>query len=335
MGVMKTLVTLNANLVSWNVSPDTQNVLLTTAIGEEYYENFIAFSFDSWADYAVRHDLGIVIMVSEPEDSLRFGSPNGSWLKMIAPDSVIKVLPQVERIALVDTDVIISPLAESVFAASPVGLISVVSQIKNLPFDLLEARKKLAFLRNRHYSHHYPLDSSLFAAPQSEYLSEDLPAHDDMFCAGLLVLDSAHAGLFHDWFIEAMGRDWENALAWEQVFLNHKVIDTGCFWLPYGFQAIWNLEMASYHPSLYLEGSLANSAATQRAIADTLSNRHFLHFAGSWPESAAWKNSHAKILQRMGGLESRDFLLYRDQIPTGKIGEKVLFLNQETLEQDV
>jgi hypothetical protein len=301
----------------WNLKEETRSALVTTAIGSNYLQDFISYSLPYWLLYAQKHQLAIIALTDIEAFNQKDSSMNGAWLKLLAPSVVARFFPRMERIALVDTDVIINPIAPDVFHACPNQEIGVVSLTKSLPFDLLFARKRLAYLRKRFYSPSYPLDSSLFATAKQEYSMEGLPTHDNVFCSGLLVMPQNKADLFSKWFSEAQSRDVEGAIAWEQTFLNHKVLDHGCHWLPYKFQSIWNLEMAVSHPSLYQSGNLSGNYLAQQAVSDTLSNSFFLHFAGSWSESDAWKNPPSAVLNGMGGLESEDFAQYLAKTPTG------------------
>ena len=316
--------TLAEGFATWNLNPTTRHALVTTAIGGDYFANFREFSLNYWLLYAKRHNLGIIAINSRALFKSPGNNLNGAWMKLLAPAVVLESFPTIQRIALVDTDVIINPAAPNVFDDSPPDSISVVSQVRNIPFDLLETKKRIAYLRRRFYSAEYPLDSSLFASPQQEFASENLPIHDDLFCSGMLVLPIGKAHIFADWFREALARDTSGAAAWEQNFLNHKVLDHGCYWLPYEFQALWNLEMARHHASLYLEKNLASNPIAVGAVASTLVNCHFLHFAGSWYESDAWKNPSELVLTKLGGLESEEFEEYQKLPPTGAhLGKKL------------
>jgi hypothetical protein len=304
-------------MLVWNLDEKTRYALVTTAIGGSYLEDFVSYSLPYWLPYAQKHHLAIIALTDRQVFDQRDASMNGAWLKLLTPAVVLRSFPRIERIALVDTDVIINPSAPNVFCACPQDEIGVVSLEKNLPFDLLFARKRLAYLRNRFYSASYPLDSSLFATAEQEYSMEGLPTRDNLFCSGLVVIPQSKANLLSEWFSEAQSRDVEGAIAWEQTFLNHKVIEHGCHWLPYKFQSIWNLEMAISHPSLYQSGDLSGNNLAQRAVSDVLTNSFFLHFAGSWNESDAWKNRPSAVLSNMSGLESEDFAQYLAKIPAG------------------
>lgn len=309
---------------AWNLGPGTRHALVTTAIGERYLSNFTQYSLPYWKIYAETFDLAIIVISDETAFDGRDGGLNGAWLKLLAPLLVAKVTPQIQRVALIDSDVIVNPAAPNIFAACEDNRIGVVSQFNNLPFDLLTARKRLAFLRKSFYNSNYPLDSSLFATAQQEYQMENLPERDDLFCSGVIVLPQDKALLFDEWFREALDRDAESAIAWEQTFVNHKILDHDPQWLPYKFQGIWNLEMAIHHPSLFGEKDLADNPSAQAAVADTLSNCFFLHFAGSWNESDAWRNEPSATIAKLMGLASPQFIRYLGEAPSGAPAGRIL-----------
>ena len=311
------LTPFSRGISTWNLRANTRHALVTTAIGGAYFESFSSFSLPYWKLYAEKHGLAIAVIHDTVAFNNKDSGLNGAWLKLLAPAVVAEAFPLIQRIALIDTDVIINPGAPDIFAECPSETFGVVSLVRNLPFDLLTAKKRLAFLRNRFYSAEYPLDSSLFASPRQEYEMERLPIHDDLFCSGLIVLPQSKASLLSGWFEEAKHRDVQSAVAWEQNFLNHKVISHGCHWLPYNYQAIWNLEMATNHPSAYLIRDLAENSAAQSAVADSLNNNFFLHFAGSWNESRAWMNPPEQILRRLVNLGGDEFAKYLRKTPAG------------------
>lgn len=309
--------------VVWNFATSTRHALVATATGGTYFEDFVLFSLPFWRIYAEKHDLAIVVVRdSSFAENLPVG-PGGAWLKMLIPTYVRNLLPSIERLALVDTDVIMNPSAPNVFEFTPPGQIGVVSQTQGLPFDLLLAKKRMAYLRKSYYAAQYPLDSLLFATPEQIFVAEGLDPHPDSFCSGLVVLDVLDADLFARWYREVDGRVLRKANAWEQTYLNHKVLEHGCNWMPYEFQAIWNLEMAVNHPALYILGNLEGALASRLAVSSTLVNRFFLHFAGSWPESWAWRNDPIETLRLVSRLTSSDFDTYLAKAPTGQPVGKV------------
>lgn len=280
---------LGETFVAFNVDASTKHVLATTATSPEYYSKWKVFSAPSWLAYAEKFSLGVVVATSDllPRGDSKF--KNGSWQKMLLPNLVAHEIPSIERICLLDTDVVVSPRAPNIFEAAKAGEYSVVSQEKWLPFDVVEARRRVAFQRNRHYSPDFPLDSLLLADAAEEFRQQGLPPRDDFFCAGLIVCDVTHSDQLREWFF-SVNTDVENhVVAWEQTHLNHWIQNEQHSWLPYRFQALWHYEMAWNHPHLYKLGDkILEAPETKVALATALGNNYFLHFAGSWHESLAW-----------------------------------------------
>jgi len=320
------LIEISPGVFAWNVNPDTRHALVTSAIGGRYLEDFRQFSLPTWQKYAQRCGAGVVVFSdgSVSEDTL--GGFNGAWLKMLLPELVNQQFPQIKRLALVDTDIIINPAAPDVFEATPQGHVGVVPEFSPKPGMDNLSRKRMAFLRKKYYDASYPLDSILFASAEQVYLEEGFQPLSESFCSGLLVLDSASSSTFSAWLDEAKTTELGPAVAWEQTYLNYKVLtQLPHHWLDQRFQVIWNLEMASSYPSLYRMGDLSNSEFAENYVADTLNRVYFLHFAGSWPESTAWKNSPQKIMSKMGSLYEPEFLEYLASPSTGVARGKLSF----------
>lgn len=268
---------------------EPSKVLVTTAIGHTYFDDWEGYSLPSWERYASEHGLGIACVTS---DLISLDDPdfkNGSWQKLLAPAAVIEKFPFIERICLLDTDIQIGPFAPDIFSHAPEGKYSVVSQLKNLPFNLEEVLRRMAFFRHHFFSEEYPLDSFLLGDVFEEFTDLSLTPPPDYFCAGVVVLDNKHARQMRDWFFE--GGASQNFHGWEQTHLNYWIQREDHSWLPYEFQALWNYELAWKYPFLYAEGQSLVRSTTARECADaSLWNNHFLHFAGSWYESSVWKS---------------------------------------------
>jgi hypothetical protein len=319
------LLETGPGVLTWNIGSNTSNALVTTAIGGDYAEDFIRFSLPSWQLYAKRHNLGIILLSDGSFSASTMGGLNGAWLKMLAPSLVLAQFPQVTRVAVVDTDIVINPSSPDVFLSTPRGSVGVVRDLPRQSGEGLMRTKRVAFLRNRYYDQTYPLDSILFAHPEDLYAFEGFPSLPDAFCTGLIVLDLEFATRFEGWFLEAKEIGAKETGAWEQTFLNFKILsELPSYWLDGKFQAIWNFEMATNHPSLYQSGDLADSEIAEHCVADTLNRVYFLHFAGSWPESRAWRNNPSAIFEKMGRLHQSEFLDYLESVPTGAPVGKLL-----------
>jgi len=300
------------DLFTVNLSPSVQDVIVTSAVGNEYFERWKAFSFPTWKRYAHEHQLGIVVVLNRLIVGPESIAKNASWDKLLAPLLLSQHFPKIERVALLDTDVVISPFAPNLFDLSEPGSYSVVSQERGLPFPIREVRQRIALLRQWFYDDDYPQNSILQATAEEVFSLQGLPAHPDYFCAGLIVLDSSlfedlancHASISSD--------RAQSSFAWEEPFVNDWIQSRNHIWMPYEYQAIWLFEMAWYYPHLY---GLVSNVPGNRAVADVIGsvmlNRFFLHFAGSWFEADAWKNIlsdtfvfDAKFISRMSKLNS-------------------------------
>lgn len=281
-------VSQRPSFITFNMSAETTEAIATTAIGGQYTKDWTQFSRKSWEDYAIRHNLGVIVITQDIIAKDTRGYKNGSWQKLLAPAKIVGEYPQLERICLLDTDILISPTAPNIFGASPRGVFSVVSQLSDLPFPLEVVLRRIAFLRHNFYSSDYPLDSFLLGDPFDSFRDLELPVPPDCFCAGLVVMDTQHADLMARWFYEV--KESQNPYGWEENYLNHWIQNEPHHWLPYEYQALWNYEMAWKYPYLYEEGKeIASNEEAKKAVETTLWNNHFLHFAGSWYESEAWK----------------------------------------------
>jgi len=323
---LDSLSEISPGVFAWNVNADTKHALVTSAIGGSYLEDFREFSLPTWQEYAQRCGLGVVVFADGSVSDDTLGGFNGAWLKMLLPELVKQQFPQVTRLALVDTDIIINPSAPNVFESTPEGHVGVVPEFSPDLAKNVESRKRLAFLRRKYYDASYPLDSILFASAEQVYREEGFQPLSESFCSGLIVLDSASSSAFSAWFDEAKTVELGPAVAWEQTYLNYKVLtQLPHHWLDPEFQVIWNLEMASSHPSLYQMGDLSTSEFAENCVADTLNRVHFLHFAGSWPESTAWKNSPQQVMNKMGSLFEPEFRKYLETPSTGVARGKIAF----------
>lgn len=266
-------------------SQDSDNWLLTTAIGGDYYKRWSDTALPYWLKYAERHGLGVAVAVG---DLFRAGEPelNGAWQKMLAPRALRETLGKDVRVALIDTDVLMTGQARCIFDHVPTGKIAVISQRNGLPFPANELRRRIAFYRRTFLDPTFPLASILTAAPSQVFAWAGLPCFDGYFCTGVLVLDTnAHADLFAGWYREAPQDERYEAIgAWEQDWLNACVqTRQDVAWLEYSWQALWMYEVAAFYPFLYTED--CSSEVAQWCLAASLLRNDFVHLAGRWESS--------------------------------------------------
>lgn len=261
-----------------------QNWIVTTAIGGNYVRQWEGHTASTWIEYARRYDLGIAVFTSDiqrSDEPLR----HGAWQKLLAPTVLRSVLGREFRCLLMDTDVLISPLAKNAFVEVAPGSIGVVSQQNHLPMDYLALRRRIAYLRRTFLENSFPLDSGLVALPQDFFRLAELEVREDFFCSGVVALDSScHADLFADWYRTApSGEAYARADWGEQLWLNYCVQGrSDVQWLDYSWQALWLYEVATYYPFLYSRDVAPNIA--QWCLASSLLRNNFVHLAGRWEQ---------------------------------------------------
>jgi hypothetical protein len=264
---------------------DSNRWLLTTAIGGDYFERWVEQVKPSWDQYAEDHELGIAVVVS---DLFEVNEPelNGAWQKLLAPRALRHQLERDVRCALLDTDLIIAPGAASVFEVVPPRQIGVVSQEQGLPLPATEIRNRIALFRRKFLDGSFPLQSILNATPRQVFEWAGLPPHDNYFCTGMFVIDTAvHA----DALAEAYGaapedENYKAIDSWEEVWLNHWVQSReDVAWLDYRWHALWIFEVAAYYPFLY--SPQASEEIARWCLTASLLRNEFFHLAGQWESS--------------------------------------------------
>jgi hypothetical protein len=313
-----------------NVTPRTRQIIATNAVGGKYLENWQANSQKNWQAYAERYQVGIAIFTKDVGPSSNEFSKGPAWQKLLIPEILWDAFPQVKKIALIDTDVAFSPMGRNLFDFSGETGLGVVSQFRNLPFDVQAVKRRLAFLRHHRFSSKYPLDSELFAGPREFLTARGLPPLDDFFCSGVMVVnDESTAKELATWYFrvskavsDQIRREhgtWEepyvNAWAQEEIALT---------WMPYSFQALWNYELAYFHPSAFsLVGGKLDETSALESLEETLLRCDLLHFAGGWHESEAW-NLLDKAFRSINSFELNEFQQYLNTSVFGKPVGKVL-----------
>lgn len=265
-----------------------RKALVTSAVGDGYFENWKRRSSKSWEDYADKIGASIIVLRQSVQDAQTDARPI-SWEKLIVPEVLSKFFPDLNQVCLIDTDILIGPFAPDIFSLQNPGSYAVVSQEQNMPFPRGGVRQRIAALRKHFYDSQYPLDSLLQASAQSVFEQQGLAVFEDYFCAGLIVCDESLFGDLATAYNSATTGFVDDSFAWEEPWINAWIQAQEPTWLPYEFQAMWLFEMAWNYPFLYRHGkNLGAAAEAAEAVTASLWNNHFLHFAGSWPEKLAW-----------------------------------------------
>jgi len=262
---------------------NTQQWLLTTAIGNDYLKKWEVNFKPSWLDYALRYNLGIAVVIDNIFNDKQHGF-NGAWQKMLAPKALKNKLGFDVSCVLLDTDILIAPGADNIFDEIEEGKLGIVSQEKNLPYDIKKLRNRIALLRNKYMDSTFPLASILNATPKDLFNWAKLDCnYDDYFCSGMIVLDTKfHADLFEDWYQSApTSEDYVRLASWEETWINYCIQSTDQIqWLDYSWQALWIYEVASLYPFLYYSGIPKSILAY--CLGASMLRCNFLHFAGRW-----------------------------------------------------
>lgn len=282
------------------------NILTTLAIGKKYIDEWESLSLHNWLAYCERYDLGLFVLDYSVEEKTgkRF-----DWQKLLIGSELISNKINVNNICFLDVDILINPYAPNIFNLYDDTKFGVVSEINNLPFELIEVQERIAFFRNKYLSEKYPLDSYLFAKPKKIYELHGLPAFEDYACGGLFLFNqNNHSKLLNNWYYLYDKNSNLLANPGEEVYLNYHIQDYGKIqWLPYKWQALWPYEIAWNHNHLYVSDEVSRQSIV-RCIETSLFNNYFLHFAGAW-EKFAWMES-SKIFQGIGEGMFKEFQEY-------------------------
>ena len=265
-------------------------MLATIAIGEQYLQPFMKYAYHTWEMYCHRHDLGLILF---DEDLISPDHPKwkkATWQKYLIAEVVSNSNLKVENVCYLDTDILISPLAPNIFEAFNESKINLVSKRFDLPIELDEILRRLAFLRNRFYSSEYPLDSSLFISLGDLYNSISVNEQSNEACSGVFVFNlKTHGDLISDFFFYFDQHVLSPTNGGDQTHFNYFVQSNGLdSWLEYRFQALWTYEISTRYPFLYSDHR-ENLRLIKQCIEASLFTNYFLHFAGSWHEGKMWE----------------------------------------------
>jgi hypothetical protein len=255
----------------------TKTALVTLAIGEDYATRFERLCRKNWVAYAERHSFDLVVFKQPLDDSPRAQGRSPAWQKCLVLGA--SEVASYDRVAWVDSDILINPMAPSVFDSVPVERIGVTDEHA---FPHPQARQ--AILRD-----------IVAAAPETGELDkrfwrawQDAGAWHEYFGlpggqrhivqTGVMVLSPRH----HREMLEHVYYSYEDRgpksfnyemrpLSFEMQGRNlHHLMDAR-------FNAlVWWL-------FLYLSGDKApmSGAELQRFLADIYRRSYFLHFAGT------------------------------------------------------
>ena len=290
-----------------------KNYIVTVAIGEIHFKEFSEYVLDSWKLYCQIHDLGLIVFLDELIDKKDPYWKKFNWHKLLIGEELEKVIPKQSNICYLDTDILINPNSPNIFDFHDINKISIVSQEKNLPFDLNETRKNVSFFRHFYYSKSYPLNSSIFLTPKEmfEFHNKSF-IKDNYTCSGLFVFNLGNFGEFFRKIFFKYSSETKTLSGGEQFYFNYELFKLDKInWIEYRFQALWVFEMAARYQYLYYSKPISKKEIKE-AIQSSLLSNYFLHFAGSWYESEMYHdksiidNKFLKICKELSNYKNQE-----------------------------
>ena len=292
------------------------NILVTLAIGNKYIEEWEKFSLKNWLAYCERYDLGLFVLDKSIEEKT---GKRYDWQKLLIGAELQLMGVDVNNICFLDVDVLINPYSPNIFEKYDSNKFAIISQINNLPYNLLDVQERIAFFRHNYLSEKYPLDSYLFAKPEKIFELHGLQQFKDYACGGVFIFNLRnHGNLLTEWYYLYDKNTNFTANKGEEVYLNYHIQKYNKIqWLPYKWQALWTFEMAWNHNHLYVNDEIAKKTIV-RCVETSLFNNFFLHFAGAW-EKYAWYESNFIFK----GINENKFNEFQKYMKQKKLGNPV------------
>ncbi len=302
-----------------------KNWLITIAIGDKYLEKFESFSLPLVEEYSKINNVGLACIYKDIDDSYptEIKGKKKTWQKFLVPNEISKYSDFAENVCYFDSDILFNPYGKNIFNFHIENKISLVSEVFNLPGNLLIAQKIISYSRNKYYSNTYPLDSAIFMKVKDYYNYHGFEEFDDIACAGLFVANIRN----HAEKLEKIFCKYKNSVesitdGGDEPAFNYEIRSSmEINNLPYEFQAIWNYEMAWHYRHLYKKLDSIDQTVID-SVCSCLLNQTALHFAGSWHESKLYCDK--KISDLILSKELKKYINYQNEIPKGNaVGRKV------------
>ena len=243
-----------------------RKVLVTAAVGGDYFARWKRRSWPSWKAFADRHGFGILCL----EESLVGEAAHPGWNKFKLLNELGGWVPDDAHLVIMDADQIISPLAPDLSGAFTEKKIGVVPQ------NYGRYQKILSFLRRAHLDPEYPLDSMLLEGP----------GFPDFYSAGLITVPAANRSDLAEFSVygpEDPSSEIDGG-GDQMPFLNF-LSTRKIHLLPTEWQGIWPQILATRYPFLYLS---RDKELSSFALASALTEFHCVHFSTTWPEKDFW-----------------------------------------------
>ena len=267
----------------------SNNIIATIAIGKKHLSDWKKFALPTWLLYCKKNNISLVCFEKDliAKTDLNWKKP--TWQKLLIGQMLQK--SRYVNVCYLDTDILINYInAPNIFQKYENSKIGLVSEIKNLPFDLEQTKRRLALLRNTFYNKKYPLDSSLFMSIKNLYKYHGFPNQNNYACAGLFVFNiKNHSQTLSKIFYKYTNKFKTITGGGDEPVVNYEILRLKkTYWFDYKFQALWMYEVSRNYPFLFSK-NFSTKKLIKYCIENTLFENYFLHFAGSWPESQMWK----------------------------------------------
>lgn len=290
----------------------SKNYIVAAAIGKKALNEWKIYSKRLWLKYCKLNDIGILVFEDYiiPKKSKFWKS--ATWQKHLFGKYIKDNIKGIENVCLLDLDILINPYSPNIFNHLEKNKISVISHLKNLPYQNSEnvIRRKIAFYRRKFYSNKFPLDSSITMSNKEVFNYHGFKDPGDYFCFGVFVFNlNKYAKFINDTYYN-FKPNAKSLTAGNEPFINQEV-QTKCKvkWLEYKFQTYWNYEMVEKYPFLFKYKNKKNFSIRE-CIEATLQECYFLHFSGSWYDGEHWKIKNI-FLDKKFNINYQEFLDYK------------------------
>lgn len=262
-----------------NSGSRSRKAIVTMLIGSKYLSDWNKVCRRNWSLYCKKHDIDIVLIKQPLSTDDERNNRSVHWDKLLIKR--IPVCAKYDMVAWIDADIIMNHRkAPDLFAAFDASKIGAVSLMHGFPFDLKEAKRRVAYLRHHYIDAKYPLDSIILADDNLTYKLINKPVLNDFINTGVLVYNLKRYG----GFLEDVFRKYKDETVFdgfEQCHLSYEIISNSIYHqMPYKFNAIWNYEIAINYPFLYFPSEQKNELLVKYCKYTTLYNSYFLHFPG-------------------------------------------------------
>ncbi len=259
--------------------------IITLSLGQSFNENFSRHLRPNWEAYCRRHGLGLIQIDRVLDDSPRGAARSPSWQKLLVHRT--REAQEFERLAWVDSDVVIRPDAPNIFTAAPPDKVGAVDLFAS------PSREDHAHVMDKLYRK--------WDAAGVHYMSNRTPAEyyknygitcdfDSVVQAGVMVYSPRlHGDLF-----EHVYKSYEEAstpvLNHEMRPLSYELLSAGVVhWISPKFNMQWSYYKELHYPFLERPQEFdllrwPRVSAYQKVLSACVNaafhHNHFLHFTG-------------------------------------------------------